>query len=107
MFATWIAQGIADTLRRLPVLGAGAGAERRAHDDAPAGLPALPAESDDGDAAHGCGWFDSSHDLRAGLVVCEHASADAVAQDLPVAFWLELHLREWQGAARGGPGLPG
>lgn len=45
----------------------------------------------------GCGWFDSSHDLRAGLQVQEHASADAVAQDLPVDFWLRLHLAEWRG----------
>jgi hypothetical protein len=45
----------------------------------------------------GCGWFDSSHDLRAGLQVQEHASADAVAQELPVDFWLRLHLAEWRG----------
>jgi len=46
----------------------------------------------------GCGWFDSSHDLRAGLVVREHADADAVSEQLGLAFWLELHLREWGGA---------
>ncbi len=45
----------------------------------------------------GCGWFDSSHDLRAGLQVQEHASADAVAQELTVDFWLQLHLAEWRG----------
>jgi hypothetical protein len=45
----------------------------------------------------GCGWFDSSHDLRAGLQVQEHASPDAVAQELPVEFWLRLHLTEWRG----------
>ncbi|GMV45343.1 MAG: hypothetical protein AMXMBFR66_07410 [Pseudomonadota bacterium] len=46
----------------------------------------------------GCGWFDSSHDLRQGLVVQEHASADMVSEALGVAAWLELHLREWRGA---------
>jgi hypothetical protein len=45
----------------------------------------------------GCGWFDSSHDLREGLQVHEHASADAVAAELPLGAWLELHLVEWRG----------
>lgn len=43
------------------------------------------------DAAPGCGWFDSSHELHHGLWVREHASPDEVANDLPLAFWLELH----------------
>ena len=43
-----------------------------------------------------CGWFDSSHDLRLGLRVTEHASADAVAADLPLGGWLDLHLAGWQ-----------
>lgn len=38
----------------------------------------------------GCGWFDSSHDLRAGLQVREHAAHDAVCAELPLAMWLEL-----------------
>lgn len=38
----------------------------------------------------GCGWFDSSHDLRAGLQVREHAANDAVCAELPLAMWLEL-----------------
>ncbi|HLL20428.1 MAG TPA: hypothetical protein VK439_16735 [Rubrivivax sp.] len=38
----------------------------------------------------GCGWFDSSHDLRAGLQVREHAANDAVLAELPLAMWLEL-----------------
>lgn len=59
--------------------------------EAVAGLPLEP------ERPLGCGWFDSSHDLRAGLQVQEHASADAVAQDLPVDFWLRLHLVEWRG----------
>lgn len=48
-----------------------------------------------------CGWFDSSHDLREGLVVQEHAGAEALAQALPVALWLELHLGSWRAAGRG------
>lgn len=56
--------------------------------------PARPAEAEAGDAAPpaGCGWFDSSHELRAGLDVVEHASADAVAAQLPLDDWLALHL---------------
>lgn len=44
--------------------------------------------------ALGCGWFDSSHDLRSGLNVQEHASADEVSALLPVAAWLDLHLAQ-------------
>lgn len=44
----------------------------------------------------GCGWFDSSHELQHGLWVQEHATPDAVANDLPLGEWLELHM-----AARG------
>jgi hypothetical protein len=39
----------------------------------------------------GCGWFDSSHELRQGLVVREHACLDEVAPPLPLAEWLDLH----------------
>ncbi|HLL12898.1 MAG TPA: hypothetical protein VK570_17685 [Rubrivivax sp.] len=49
-----------------------------------------PAQADDDDRESGCGWFDSSHDLRAGLQVCEHAANDAVLAELPLAMWLEL-----------------
>ncbi len=55
--------------------------------------PDGPATAEDADEAPaGCGWFDSSHELRAGLVVVEHASADAVAASLPLDDWLRLHL---------------
>ncbi len=50
----------------------------------------------------GCGWFDSSHELRAGLQVQEHASADAVANELPRGDWLPLHLIEGRGPAPNG-----
>jgi len=65
----------------------------------------LVARADDGDDAEtpeppspGCGWFDSSHELQCGLAVTEHLSADAVAGDLPLADWLELHLAGWRAA---------
>ena len=51
----------------------------------------------DGDTdTAGCGWFDSSHDLQHGLLVTEHASADAVANELPLEAWLDLHLTGWR-----------
>ncbi len=62
-----------------------------------------PAELTPEERVLGCGWFDSSHDLQAGLCVQEHASADAVAQELPLGDWLQLHLSGWRGA----PGAPG
>lgn len=46
----------------------------------------------------GCGWFDSSHELQCGLAVTEHLSADAVASELPLGDWLELHLSGWRAA---------
>jgi hypothetical protein len=47
----------------------------------------------------GCGWFDSSHELQRGLLVHEHASADTLAAELPLASWLELHLSGWSAPA--------
>ena len=56
-----------------------------------------PEADDDTDAdTAGCGWFDSSHDLQNGLLVTEHASADAVANELPLEAWLDLHLTGWR-----------
>lgn len=48
----------------------------------------------------GCGWFDSSHELRAGLIVQEHASAEGLAQALPAGVWLEWHLRQGASPSR-------
>ena len=72
----------------------------RAPRPAPPALPTLPVLWDDEEAPPGCGWFDSSHDLLSGLSVCEHACADAVAADLPLEAWLELHLAGWPGLHR-------
>lgn len=64
-------------------------------------LPARPEDAEAGDDAPpaGCGWFDSSHELRAGLDIVEHASADAVAGQLPLDDWLALHLGTGAGPA--------
>jgi hypothetical protein len=68
---------------------------------APAAAVTVPAagEPDAADADEdtaSCGWFDSSHDLQYGLLVTEHASADAVANELPLEAWLDLHLSGWR-----------
>lgn len=66
-------------------------------------VPAAAAANDTGggddDRPAACGWFDSSHELRAGLVVVEHASADAVAAQMPLDDWLALHLGGWRAPA--------
>jgi hypothetical protein len=59
---------------------------------------AIGAPTEDG--PQGCGWFDSSHELQRGLWVQEHDSADELAQELPLASWLELHLAAWRPAAQ-------
>ena len=54
------------------------------------------AEPEGEEPVRGCGWFDSSHELRCGLQVTEHLSPDLVANELPLADWLELHLGGWR-----------
>lgn len=56
------------------------------------------AETAEHDGPQGCGWFDSSFELRAGLCVTEHDSPDRVANDLALDVWLAWHL-----AGHGGP----
>lgn len=66
---------------------------RRPPPPPPAAAPDLAAiAGPDLDPLPTCGWFDSSHDLQAGLQVTEHDSPDAVAADLPLAHWLAMHL---------------
>ena len=60
---------------------------------------AEPSEAQLDEVLLGCGWFDSSHELQAGLQVTEHASPDAVANELPLGWWLD-----W--AARGAGSAP-
>lgn len=54
---------------------------------------------DDAAQPAGCGWFDSSHELHAGLSVTEHATPERVANEVPLGWWLD-----WQaaGSAHGG-----
>lgn len=65
--------------------------------DAPQPAPAQP------EPPGACGWFDSSHALQQGLCVTEHASADAVSADLPLADWLQWHLGGWSPPRAGEP----
>lgn len=44
------------------------------------------------DTVLGCGWFDSSYELRSGLTVQEYGSLDAVAPLLDLSDWLALHI---------------
>jgi hypothetical protein len=67
----------------------------------------LAAAAAEAGAAHlepppGCGWFDSSHELRRGLRVEELGSVEGLAPLLPPDDWLALRLQ-------GGPlaGAPG
>ncbi len=43
-----------------------------------------------------CGWFDSSHELRCGLLVREHDSVETLAAVLPLVHWLDMHLATGQ-----------
>jgi hypothetical protein len=65
----------------------------------PADSPAAVGAEEETERVLGCGWFDSSHDLHAGLCVQEHASPDAVAQELPLADWLQMQLAGWRAPA--------
>jgi hypothetical protein len=59
-----------------------------------------PGDSTDAavDAPHGCGWFDSSHELQQGLLVREHSDPAVLAAEMPLGPWLELHLSTWRPA---------
>jgi hypothetical protein len=54
------------------------------------------------DAARGCGWFDSSHELAAGLAVIEHRGFEALPAGLPLgwqmAAWTAADARAAQRA---------
>lgn len=39
-----------------------------------------------------CGWFQSSHELQAGLDVQEHADVSALTRDLPLDDWMTLYF---------------
>ena len=46
------------------------------------------------EAASGCGWFDSSHELNAGLQVTEHLTPEYVADAVPLGWWLDWHASD-------------
>jgi hypothetical protein len=49
------------------------------------------APADDG-SPRGCGWFDSSHELNAGLQVTEHLTPQEVADAVPLGWWLDWQI---------------
>lgn len=76
-------------------------ATRRAREWRPQAAGTPPADGADRDAdaddvPRGCGWFDSSHELRRGLRVHEDLSVEALARELPLANWLDLQLSGWR-----------
>jgi hypothetical protein len=54
------------------------------------GTPAAEPAPDE--QPRGCGWFDSSHELNAGLLVTEHANPDPVANEVPLGWWLDWQV---------------
>ena len=63
---------------------------------APIAMPiATPAAApaDEPDTPTPCGWFDSSHELRSGLVVTELEQPESVARVVPLSWWLQWQLQ--------------
>ena len=60
-------------------------------------------------APRGCGWFDSSHELQAGLQVTEHLTPEPVVNEGPLGWWLDWQSQGVASAAKLQPawqGLP-
>jgi hypothetical protein len=73
-------------------------------DAAAAWVDAVCAEPDaPQEPAGGCGWFDSSHELHAGLQVTEHLSPEQVANEVPLGWWLDWHAAAPGSAASSAP----
>jgi hypothetical protein len=53
----------------------------------------VPGEPALDDVLLGCGWFDSSHELHAGLQVTEHLTPEPVANEVPLGWWLDWQSR--------------
>jgi len=68
-------------LRRRPVP-----AIRRAVRSRPRPAVAAAAPDDPPEPGCGCGWFDSSWELRHGLEVIEHLDADLLPSEMPLAW---------------------
>jgi hypothetical protein len=68
--------------------------------DACGAEPAAPPAGDERPRA--CGWFDSSHELNAGLQVTEHLTPQAVADAVPLGWWLDWQTTGGRDSARCG-----
>jgi hypothetical protein len=53
-------------------------------------------------ALRGCGWFDSSHELHAGLQVTEHLTPERIANEVPLGWWLDWHSGTAAPSTQGG-----
>lgn len=69
---------------------------------APAAMtgPGDTAGAADNAPPRGCGWYDSSHDLQAGLRVTEHTDVAAVVNQVPLSWWLGWELDAARASAR-------
>jgi hypothetical protein len=85
-------------LHRLPWPFSGASALAVPHLAAAADIGNVSDDDAAADTPQGCGWFDSSHELQKGLVVREHSDPSALAAEMPLGPWLELHLSAWRPA---------
>lgn len=54
-----------------------------------------------------CGWFDSSHDLNAGMQITEYLTPEPVANEVPLGWWLDWQSGGTPGSAQTGLGLRG
>jgi hypothetical protein len=78
-----------------------AGAARALHSGTRARADEVAPDADTPDDAaadivRSCGWFDSSHELQQGLLVREHSDPTALAAEMPLGPWLDLHLGHWR-----------
>lgn len=82
---------------------------KRFHRDVPEVHPAPSHGTSQTETCRTCGWFDSSHELRQGLQVREHASLAELSGCLPLADWLQWHAAVWQPdrTEAAAPRLPG
>lgn len=62
------------------------------HAGPPPRRPAAASPVPAADELPGCGWFASSHDLRSGLRVTEHAEVDVLLNQIPLSWWLGWEL---------------
>jgi hypothetical protein len=61
--------------------------------------------ADGADRVRCCGWFDSSHELHAGMQITEHLTPEPVANEVPLGWWLDWQSRGAVPSAQAGRGL--